>query len=92
MATRKASVYLERSNKTFECRETEDSKVDPSSSFDLDSLGGDKLRQGERYRHYSIDNEYLLYKDRVYVPALGDFRLQILKESHHSPSASHPGI
>ena len=41
---RKVSVDLERSNETFGCRnKVENLRVDPSSSFDLDSLGGDKL-------------------------------------------------
>ena len=63
-----------------------DSKVDPSSSFVSDPLDDAKLRQGDRLRHYSIDDEYLLYKGRVCVPAIGDFSLQNLKESHDSLS------
>ena len=70
----------------------EDSEVDPSSSFALDPLDDAKLCQGDRFRHYSIDDEYLLYKGRVCVPAIGDFYAQILKESHDSLSSGHLGI
>ena len=70
----------------------EDSKVGPSLSFVLNPLDDAKLCQGERFRHYSIDDKYLLYKGRVCVPAKGGFCLQILKESHNSPSAGHPEI
>ena len=65
---------MEISNETFGYRiEVESSRVDPSSSFDLDALGSDKHCQGERYRHYSIDDEYFLHKGRVCVLAIGDF-------------------
>lgn len=66
--------------------------VDPSYPFDIGSLGGAKVHRGEKYRHYSIDNEYLLYKGRACVPTIGDFCQQILIESHDSPSAGHPEI
>ena len=90
---RKASFDSERSNESFGFRvEAEPSEVDLSPSFALDPLDGAKLCQGERFRHFSIDDEYLLYKGRVCVPATGNFRAQILKESHDSPSAGHPGI
>ena len=90
---REASIDPEGSSETSGYRaKAEDSEVDPSSSFVLDPLDDVKLCQGERFRHYSIDDEYLLYKGRVCVPATGDFRAQILRESHDSPSAGHPGI
>ena len=74
LVRRKVSVDLERSNKSFGCRtKTENSRVDPSSSFDLESLGGYKIHQGERYRHLPIDEEYFLYKGRVCIPIVGDF-------------------
>ena len=58
---REASVDPERSNETSRCRaKAEDSEVDPSSSFVLDPLDDAKLCQGERFRHYSIDDKYLL--------------------------------
>ena len=43
------SVDAERSNKTFGCRdEAKNLGVDPSSSFDSNLFGGDKLHQGEK--------------------------------------------
>ena len=90
---REVSFDPKQSNESFGCRvEAADSKVDLSSSFALDPLDDAKLHHGERFRHYSIDDEYLLYKVRVYVPATSDFCAQILKESHDSWSAGHPGI
>ena len=87
------SFDLKQSNNTYGCRvEAVNLKVDPSSSFALDSLDDAKLCQGDRFRNYSIDDEYLLYKGRVCVPVVGDFCLQILKESHNSPSVGHPEI
>ena len=63
------SFDLEISNKTFGCRgKVEDLEVDPSQSFVLDPLDDAKLCQGDRFRRYSIDDKYLLYKDRVCVP------------------------
>ena len=89
----KASFDPKQSNESFGFRaEAEPSEVDLSPSFVLNSLDGAKLCQGERFRHFSINDEYLLYKGRVCVPATGNFRGQILKESHDSPSAGHPGI
>ena len=65
--------------------------MDPSQPFvDTRLLGSDKSHQGEKY--YSIDDEYLIYKDRVCVPTIGEFWGQILIKSHDSPSASHPRI
>ena len=73
--------------------EPDSSGVGPSSPlFASASKGGVKLRRREKYANYSIDDGYLLYKGRVCVPTIGDFRRQILKESHDSPSAGHPGI
>ena len=73
---RKASFDLERSSKTFGCRaKVVDLEVDPSSSFTLDPLDVAKLCQGKQFRHYSIDDEYLLYKGRVCVLAIDDFYL-----------------
>ena len=90
---RGASASPQRLDKTLGfSTEPESSGVDPSPPFEVPSLGGDKLCRGEKYRHYSIDDEYLFYKGRVCVPAMGDFRRQILIESHDSPSAGHPGI
>ena len=90
---RGASASPERLDETLGfSTEPESSGVDPSPPFEVPSLGGDKVRRGEKYRHYSIDDEYLLYKGRVCVPATGDFRRQILIKSHDSPSAGHPGI
>ena len=90
---RKVNFDPERSNGTVGCRvEVVDLEVDPSSSFVLDPLDDTKLYEGDRFRHYSIDDEYLLYKGRVCVLIVGDFRLQILKESHNSPSVGHPKI
>ena len=57
---REVSFDLERSNKTSRCRvEVVDSEVYPSSSFALDPLDDAKLCQGDRFRHYSIDDEYV---------------------------------
>ena len=73
---REASIDPERSTETSRFRaEAEDSEVDPSSSFVLDPLDDVKLCHGERFRHYSIDDEYLLYEGRVCVPTVGSFRL-----------------
>ena len=73
---REVSFDLEQSNKTFGCRaKAVDLEVDPSSSFALDPLDDAKLCQGDTFRNYSIDVEYLLYKGRVCVPSVGDFRL-----------------
>ena len=73
--------------------EPESSDVGPSSPLTATaSKGGDKLLRGEKFANYSIDDGYLLYKGRVCVPTIGDFRRQTLKESHDSPSAGHPGI
>ena len=67
----KASFDPERSNEYFGFRaKAEPSEVDLSPSFALDSLDGVKLCQGERFRLFSIDDEYLLYKGRVCVPSL----------------------
>ena len=52
-----------------------DLEVEPSSSFALDPLDDAKLCQGDRFRHYSIDDKYLLYKGRVCVHFVGDFCL-----------------
>ena len=52
-----------------------DSEVDPSSSFALDPLDDAKSYQGDRFRNYSIDDEYLLYKGRVCIPIVGDLNL-----------------
>ena len=90
---RKASFDPERSNKSFGFRAAaEPLEVDLSPSFALDPLDGAKLCQGERFRHFSIDDKYLLYKGRVCVQSTGDFCAQIFKESHDSPSVSHPEI
>ena len=90
---RKASFDPEQSNKSFGFRaEAEPLEVDLPPSFALDPLDGVKLRQGERFRHFSIDDEYLLYKGKVCILVVGDFCLQILKESHNIPSVGHPKI
>ena len=91
---RGASASPQRLDETlgFSIESTESLGVDPSPPFEVPSLGGDKVRRGEKYRHYSIDDKYLLYKGRVCVLAMGDFWRQILIESHDSPSAGHPGI
>ena len=53
------------SYESFGCRaKAEPSKVDLSPSFALDPLNGAKLCQGEKFRHFSINDEYLLYKGR----------------------------
>ena len=52
-----------------------DLEVDPSLSFALNPLDDAKLHQGERFRHYSIDNKDLLYKGRVCVLVINDFCL-----------------
>ena len=46
---------------------------------------GDKSIAGRSFTQFSIDRDYFLYKVIVFVPQDGDFRAQILKESHHSP-------
>ena len=91
---RKASFDSKQSNEPFGFRaKAESLEVDLLPSFAPDPLDGVKLCQGERFRHFSIDDEYLLYKGRVCVPATrGNFHAQNLKESHDSPSAGHPEI
>ena len=67
---------MERSNKTFGCRtKAVELEVGPSSSFVLDPLDDAKLCQEETFRHYSIDDKYLLYKGRVCIPVVGDFHI-----------------
>ena len=93
LTRREASFNLEQSNETCGCRaKAVDSKVDPSSSFVLDPLDDAKLLRAYRFKHSFIDDEYLLYKGRVCILIVGDFRLQILKESHDSSSVGHLGI
>ena len=76
LSRREASFDLEQSNDLFWCRaKALDSKVDPSSSFVLDPLDDTKTHQGDRFRHYSIDDKYVLYKGRVYILVVGDFHL-----------------
>ena len=73
---REVSFDSKRSNNTFGRRaEAVDSEVDPSSSLALDSLDDAKLHQEDRFKHYFIDDKYLLYKSRVCVLAIGDFHL-----------------
>ena len=75
-STGRKTRFDPRSNKIFGySAEAENSEVDPSSSFALDPLDDDKLCQGERFRQYSIDDEYLFYKGRVCIPSIGDFCL-----------------
>ena len=77
---RKASFDPERSNESFGFRaKAEPLEIDLSPSFALDPLDGVKLHQGERFRHFSINDEYLLYKGRVCVLTIGNFCLKILK-------------
>ena len=67
---------MKQSNEAFGCRaEVVDSKLDPSPSFDLDPLNDVELCQGDGFRHYSIDDKYLLYKDRVFLPIVDEFHL-----------------
>ena len=76
---RKASFDLEQSNESFGFRaKAKPLEVDLSPSFALDPLDGVKLCQGERYKHFSMDDKYLLYEGRVCVlVATRDFRAQI---------------
>ena len=70
----KASFDLKRSKKSFGFRaKAEPLEVDLPPSFALDPLHGAKICQGEKFRHFSIDDEYLLYKGRVCVPATATF-------------------
>ena len=55
------------------------------------------LRRGEK-RHPEITlaecddrGGLLYYRDRLYVPALDDLRLHIMKKFHESPAFGHPG-
>ncbi|NHV87501.1 hypothetical protein HA385_23185, partial [Escherichia coli] len=52
-------------------------------------MSTDELNQ---WKHFTIDQGYLLHKGRVCVPQDADIRRQILYECHDSPSAGHPGI
>ena len=75
---REVSFDLKQSIETFGCRaKAVEFKVDPSSSFALGLALGPlddvKLCQGDRFRHYSIDDKYLFYKGRVCIPIVGDF-------------------
>ena len=56
----------------------------PSSTLSSDELN--------RWKHFSIQDGYLLHKGRVCVPLDSDTRRQILYECHDSPSAGHSGI
>ena len=41
---------------------------------------------------YSLNaKEFLLYKDRIYVPNVPKFKLLILDEIHKNPYSGHPG-
>ena len=76
---REARFDSEQSNNTFKCRaKAVDSEVDPSSSFALGSLNDAKRCKGDRLNHYSINDEYLLYKGRVWALATGNFCAQVL--------------
>ena len=46
----------------------------------------------QRWKIFSIQNEYFLHKGRICVPLDKDIRRKILNECHDSPSAGHPGI
>ena len=62
---------------------------DHSSSTLKSSLSSDALN---RWKHFSIDQGYLMHKGRMCVPSDLDIRRQILFECHDSPSAGHPRI
>ena len=47
---------------------------------------------GFKWKNFSIDDGYFLYKGRVCVPRNEEIRCQILYECHDSPSAGHPGV
>ena len=72
----KASFDPERSNESFGFKaEAEPSEVDLSPSFVSDPLDGAKLCKGERHRHFSMNDEYLLHKYayRLQVTFVGNF-------------------
>ena len=70
-----------------------DPSPNPSTNA-VDSTQDSPLSSDElnRWKHFSIDQGYLLHKGRVCVPQDADIRRQILYECHDSPSAGHPGI
>ena len=49
-------------------------------------------QSGFKWKNFSIDDGYLLYKGRVCVPKDDEIRRRILFECHDTPSAGHPGI
>ena len=67
---------------------------DPIHSELSSTQGSTLVNEAEhnRWKHFSIDDGYLLHKGRVCVPRDIDTRRQILNECHDSPSARHPGI
>ena len=74
-----------------------DKRRDPSptpSANDAMSTHDSPLTSDElnRWKNFTIDNGYLLYKGRICVPQDTDTWRQILYECHDSPSAGHPGI
>ena len=63
--------------------------ADDAMSTQDSPLSSDELN---RWKHFTIDQGYLLHKGRVCVPQDADIWRQILYECHDSPSAGHPGI
>ncbi|MBW0544934.1 hypothetical protein O181_084649 [Austropuccinia psidii MF-1] len=52
-----------------------------------------ELGKGKSVQYYSLDrsSQLLLFKDHVVVPNDPTIQLSILKKSHYSPVAEHPG-
>ena len=44
------------------------------------------------FANFSIEEGNFFYKGRIFVPYDGDYRAQIVKESHHCPSVGHPRV
>ncbi|XP_058766993.1 uncharacterized protein LOC131640630 [Vicia villosa] len=61
--------------------------------YKFDIVGQDLLKLAfQPNTDYSISQELLYYKNRVYIPDLEDLRLRILKEHHSTPEGGHSGV
>ncbi|KAH7434535.1 hypothetical protein KP509_06G022000 [Ceratopteris richardii] len=71
-------------------------KEDPSFSQAWKAVEQAKQNEAStserKFKHYSLQDEYLLYKGKVCVPSIMDIRNQVLFECHDAPSAGHHGI
>ena len=46
-----------------------------------------------RYEGYSISTDYLLmFRDRIYIPVVGELQNLVMSEAHKAPYSAHPGV